>query len=88
MGFGEGVWNTTFWQDDYGTVDGGSQPEDVSMPPEGSPLASECEVVHINLSGLNWTLCYVCRTVRPPRPQLSDPVPVPQPRPRSCYIYR
>lgn len=39
VGFGERIGNTAFGEDDQCAVNGGSEPKDVSVPPEGSPLA-------------------------------------------------
>lgn len=76
MGLGEGIRNAAFRQDDDGTMDCGSEPEDVSMPPKCTPLAGKGKVVNIILARLNGALCYVSRTIGPTGPQLPHSMPV------------
>lgn len=61
--------------DDNGAMNGGPEPEDVSVPPERSPLAGEGEVVDVALPWIDRALRYVRRPVGPPRPKLSNAVP-------------
>lgn len=48
------------------------------MPPKGSPLASDGEVVHKVLPWLNRALGYISRPVCPASSYLPDPMPTPQ----------
>ena len=75
VGFGERVRDAELRQDDDGTVHGGPQPQNVSMPPECASLAREGEVVDITLPRLDRTLGDICWTVSPPGAKLPDSVP-------------
>lgn len=56
------------WQDDQRTVDCCPHPRNVSMPEEGTSLASDCEVIGVTLASLYRTLCYICRSISPTTP--------------------
>jgi hypothetical protein len=75
VGCGKRVRNPTLGQDDQSALDGGPEPEDVCMPPQGTPLASDGEVVHILLSWLNWALRNVRWSISPTFSSLSYLMP-------------
>ena len=76
VGFGERIGNTTFGEDNNCAVNSGSEPEDVSMPPEGTALAGQGVVVCVDLSWLDRALGYVSRPIGPSCSHLSHTVPV------------
>ena len=73
----EWIRHTKLRQDDNGTMDSGSKPENMSMPEERASLASDGEVVHVALPRLNRTLCDVCRSISPASSELPDSMPIP-----------
>ena len=75
MGCREWIRHAELWQDDNATMDGGSQPENMSMPEECASLAGDGEIVHITFPRLNRTLCNVCRSISPTRSELPDSMP-------------
>ena len=58
------------------SIDGGSEPSGVSMPPEGAFLSGDVKSVGITLSGSNWALGYRFRSVRPSTQKLKNSMPV------------
>lgn len=76
VGFGERIGNTTFGEDNNCAVNRGSEPEDVSVPPEGSALAGQGVVVCVDLTWLEWTLGDVSWAIGPSCSHLSHTVPV------------
>ena len=48
----------------------------MSMPKQGSSLASDGEIVHIALACLNWALSHIRRPICPPTSKLSNSMPV------------
>lgn len=75
MGRGEWIRNSKFGQNDHCTIESGSEPKNMSVPPKSASLAGDGEVVYIALSCLKWTLCYIGRPIRPSCPQLSNAMP-------------
>lgn len=71
----EWIWHTRVYDD--GTIDCGTLPCYMSMPPKGSPLARNRELVCIRLAWSYGTLCNICWTVRPSSSQLLDSMPAP-----------
>ena len=71
----EWIWHTRVYDD--GTIDCGTLPCYMSMPPKGAPLARNRELVSIILAWSYGTLCNVCWTVCPSGSQLLDSVPAP-----------
>ena len=47
----------------------------MSMPEQGSPLASDGEIVYIGLACLNWALSHIRRPVCPPTSKLPNSMP-------------
>ena len=82
---GEGVGDAELGEDDEGAVDGGAEPGDVGVPPQGAALPGHREVVHVALPRLDRALRDVRRPVRPPGPHLPDAVPA---RTHECTIDR
>lgn len=77
VGCRERIRHPELWQDDDGTMDGGSQPENMGMPEERASLAGDGEVVHVALARLNRTLRDVRRSISPACSELSDSMPTP-----------
>lgn len=76
VGFREGIRNSPLREDDNGAVDGGPEPENVCVPEKCAALACDCEIVHVALPRLNWTLCNVCRSVSPTGSELPNSMPI------------
>jgi hypothetical protein len=72
---GEGIGHTKLGKDDNGTMDGSPQPVDVGIPEERTSLATNGEVIQKTAVRLDWTLCDVCWTIRPPGPDLPYSMP-------------
>jgi hypothetical protein len=49
----------SFWMNNKGTINGGPEPRNMSMPEKGALLVHQCEVIRKSLAGLNWALCNV-----------------------------
>lgn len=62
-------------EDDHGSIYGGSQPRDVSMPEQSSSLSGDHEIVRVCLPCLDRTLCYVSRSISPAASQLPNSMP-------------
>lgn len=75
MGCRKRIRHAKLRQDYKGAVNCCPEPENVSMPKQGSTLASDGEVVHITLTWWDWALGDVCRPVRPPGSELPNSVP-------------
>ena len=60
---------------DQSSVNSGSEPWTMSMPPKCSFLALDCKPVSVTLPWSNWTLCNKFRSIRPRCPHLSDTMP-------------
>ena len=73
---GERIGHILLRKDDDRAIKSRSKPRDMCMPPKSPPLSYHCEVVDIALPGLNRTLGYICRPIRPTTPKLPDSVPV------------
>lgn len=65
IGLRIGISGSLARQDDYRTVDGGTCPIAVSVPPQSTFFVRELDLVSEIRSGSNWTLCDVFRTIGP-----------------------
>lgn len=64
------------WVDDECTVDGGSEPRAMSVPPQCPDLALDCETVRVTISGSDWALGHEFRTISPSSSHLPHTMPV------------
>ena len=62
--------------DDECTVDGGSEPGAMRVPPQCPFLALDSETVRVALSGSDWALGHELRTISPSSSHLPHTMPV------------
>lgn len=71
----EGKWSSFAWQDDNCTINCGPQPKNMCMPPQCPSLSCYIEGINITTACLNWTLCYISRSICPSIAKLFQSMP-------------
>lgn len=71
----EGIWKAPFGMDVESSINSGSEPFTMSMPPQSTLLVYDCETVCVSCSRSDGTLSHITRTICPWISELSNSMP-------------